>query len=80
MDLYSATTSMEFHVFKEVISFFGLNVEVERQILQIFPFISIHFNEGFKYLGFPLKPNGYGRKDWEWLIYKIEVRINNWCN
>jgi len=30
MDLYSATTSMEFHVFKEFISFFGLNVEVER--------------------------------------------------
>lgn len=38
------------------------------------------FYDGFKYLGFPLKPNGYGIQDWGWMVAKIEAKINNWCN
>lgn len=37
-------------------------------------------NEGFRYLGFFLKPNSYGIKDWKWLIDKVEKRILFWCN
>jgi hypothetical protein len=34
----------------------------------------------FKYLGFLLKPNKYGKRDWSWLLERIEARINHWSN
>jgi hypothetical protein len=36
--------------------------------------------EGFKYLGFYLKPDRYRKKDWGWLIRKVEARISSWVN
>ena len=33
---------------------------------------------GMKYLGFHLKPCRYLLKYWDWLIIKVENRINNW--
>jgi hypothetical protein len=33
-----------------------------------------------KYLGFCLKPNGYRLVDWNWLIEKVDKRINNWTS
>ena len=37
-------------------------------------------SEGFKYLGFVLKPNAYSFKDWMWLYKNIEGRIGCWTN
>jgi hypothetical protein len=37
-------------------------------------------DSGFKYLGFHLKANGYVKRDWLWLVTKIEKKINSWCN
>jgi hypothetical protein len=37
-------------------------------------------DEGFKYLGFFLKPNCYSVNDWRWLIIKVEKIISNWCH
>ena len=37
-------------------------------------------DEGFKYLGFHLKPNSYSTQDWMWLYKKIEGRIAMWTN
>jgi hypothetical protein len=31
-------------------------------------------------LGFILKPNSYGKRDWGWFLEKIEGRIFQWCN
>jgi hypothetical protein len=36
--------------------------------------------QGLKYLGFFLKPNQYKKCDWQWLIAKVEKKINTWCN
>ena len=33
---------------------------------------------GFKYLGYYLKPLGYGIKDWKWFLMKFENKLNNW--
>ena len=33
---------------------------------------------GFKYLGYYLKPLGYGIKDWRWFILKFEKKLSNW--
>ena len=44
-------------------------------LLSLFPFKSGICEEGVKYLGFLLKPNGYNPKDWEWLLNIITRKI-----
>jgi hypothetical protein len=46
----------------------------------LFPFQQIDLHGGLKYLGFFIKPNDYSKKDWDWLIAKIEKRLSVWCN
>ena len=58
MELYSATKGKEVNILKSTISFTCFQDEEETQFPNIFPFKCIGFNNGFKYLGFPLKPNG----------------------
>ena len=38
-----------------------------------------NFDEGLKYLGFRLKPNYYRKEDWNWILEKLEHRVNIWC-
>ena len=33
-----------------------------------------HIDEGFKYLGYRLKPTSYGTKDWRWLTKSFEKK------
>jgi hypothetical protein len=49
-------------------------------LVNIFPFPSHELNEGLNYLGYRIKPNNYGLKDWGWLVSKVEKRISLWCN
>lgn len=37
---------------------------VDHQINDLLPFPKVALDDGFTYLGFSLKPNGYGKKDW----------------
>ena len=37
-------------------------------------------DSGFKYLGFMLKPMGYGLKDWRWIIKLFENNIGHWTH
>ena len=39
-----------------------------------------NITNGFKYLGYFLKPLGYKVNDWLWLIQKYERRINHWSH
>ena len=43
-----------------------------------FPYTIKPMDEGFKYLGFVLKPNACSFKYWMWLYKKIEGRIGCW--
>lgn len=36
--------------------------------------------DGFKYLGFYIKPYGYRIKDWIWLVDRIRSKINKWTH
>ena len=47
---------------------------------QIIPFSTVSITEGFKYLGFFLKPNCYSFEYWVWLYKKVEARISAWTN
>jgi hypothetical protein len=59
--------------------FLAHNIEpsLEKRIQSTYNTKFINFDEGMKYLGFYLKPNCYKVSDWNWLIQKIEKRINN---
>ena len=45
-----------------------------------FPFLRVTLDDGLKYLGFFLKPNNYLKKDWTWLIEKLEKRLLSWSH
>jgi len=51
---------------------------LKQRIHETFNIPFICMDKGMKYLGFYLKPNNYRVADWNWLINKVEKRINNW--
>ena len=51
------------------------DMELVEWIGSLFNFRFAPLDMGFKYLGFYMKPNKYGIKDWKWLIEKAERRI-----
>ena len=60
---------------KSILSENGLLEEVRSRVRDELPYIVKPIKEGFKYLGFVLKPNSYSFKDWMCLYKKIEGRI-----
>ena len=58
--------------------YFGLTKSELISIQNIFSFNVEKIEYGMKYLGFHLKPCRYLKKDWDWLITKVEMRIKNW--
>lgn len=49
-----------------------------RHALAHFHFGRRKLEDGIKYLGFCLKPNDYRITDWNWLIAKVERRVEIW--
>ena len=50
-------------------------------LFDIYELFQIHGDSmsiGLNYLGFFLKPNSYHQKDWQWLIRKVQRRMNLW--
>ena len=64
----------------EIITCHGCTPHEIHYAQQIFPYNLTRFEDGLKYLGFFLKPMNYKIVDWNWLITKIEKRLNNWCH
>eukprot|EP00253_Pinus_taeda_P024113 PITA_24113 len=56
----------------------GFNRRESFALSNLFPFHTQSLDTSFKYLGFWLKPDAYKKKDWDWLIAKIEARISHW--
>jgi hypothetical protein len=45
--------------------------EVSRQaVANLFSFPVFDISDGFKYLGYRIKPNSYSLNDWSWLVVK----------
>jgi len=53
---------------------------LQPEIAEIFAIDGVPLGEGFKYLGFFMKPNSYRIRDWVWLWKRIEKKINHWVN
>ena len=54
------------------------NIKLKYFISSLFLYKISGLEESFKYLGFHLKPNGYRTKDREWLVKRIQWKMNNW--
>lgn len=52
-----------------------LSGEVKTQAASLFPMIISDLEQGVKYIGFLLKPNGYIYEDYIWQYKKLEARI-----
>ena len=62
---------------KSSLYYSSLNESELLTIQNIFSFNIEKIESGMKCLGFHLKPCRYLKKDWDWLITKVEMRIKN---
>ena len=80
INLFNIVTWMLINIQKSTLTPYLLR-EPEVRILTNFFLASVsNLQDGFKYLGFHLKPNDYQKLDWKWLIGKLEKRLQSWSN
>lgn len=80
LNLYSVATGMEVSAQKSTYDFSGLSEKLWHRLGTLFPFRSFQLYEGLKYSNFIHKPNGYVKRNWGWLLERIECRIFHWCD
>eukprot|EP00253_Pinus_taeda_P008165 PITA_08165 len=78
LDIFMKATGMQINFRKSHFIFEGFNRNERAQITSVIPFEAYTMEYPFKYLGFWLKPNSYKKQDWNWLVAKIEGKINHW--
>jgi hypothetical protein len=78
LELFKATTSMQINLQKSTLSLNRLTNKEVAVYRSFFPFYTIDFDEGLKYLGFYLKANCYRKEDWKLLIGNLEKRVKVW--
>lgn len=72
LNLCTLATGIEINFNKPSLIHNGLDEELGGYMRDLFPFNSSEFNDGLKYLAYMLKPNGYVKQDWIWLISNIK--------
>jgi len=80
LDLFSKATGMELNAGKSSLTTNRLRPTEEEELLRYFPFNAAGLDEGLKYLGFSLKANLYLKRDWVWLVGKVEKRLRVWSH
>jgi len=63
LNMFDRATGMTNNVYKSKISFYRMEKEVEIFFKIVFPYKTLDFQEGIKYLGFHLKPNDHRKLD-----------------
>ena len=77
---FSQATGMVINFQKTVIIPIGMSQDLLEPILTLFPARVDSLEHGLKYLGYYIKANNYHTRDWQWLLGKLEHKINHWCN
>lgn len=76
---YRATGMMANHG-KSTITLAHTSIQESRYAQQHFPYSILPLDQGFKYLGFWIKPLCQKIVDWIWLVIKLEKRLSNWSH
>lgn len=78
MALFSIAIGMETNNIKSTINTSGFSPHETQYTLHRFPFTLHPLDDGFRYLGYILKPHCYKITNWIWLVATIERRLNIW--
>jgi hypothetical protein len=65
---------------KSTTHYWGLNEAELCSLKASIPFSFVDLSQGFRYLGYHLKPGAAKSEDWCWLVVKFERKISFWCN
>jgi hypothetical protein len=80
LQLFCSVSGLSINFSKSTVHYWGLS-EAELSILKdSIPFSFFDLKEGFRYLGYQLKPGASSSADWSWLVAIFERRIGFWCN
>ena len=80
LDVFNACIGMELNFHKSAIYAHNMCHWLLALIHTFCPFYCKYFEHGLKYLGFHVNSNNYLKVDHLWLVVRIEVCINSWCN
>ena len=69
---------MEVNPKKSVFFYNRLSDDEKEVVSTIFGYLLEPQENGFKYLGFFLKPNFYIIVDWKWIVKRIDKNISSW--
>jgi len=77
INIFCSTSGMEISSTKSC--FIAAGGIVDARILELFPYPQVTLENGFHYLGYTLKPNGYSKLDRNWLLERVDQKIGLWC-
>ena len=71
---------MEINLENSKLTHNNVQEDILNRVKDLIPVLVAPLTEGFKYLGFQLKPNAYSFQDWTWLYKKNDNKIYMWTN
>jgi hypothetical protein len=77
---FSSASGLCINFAKSTVHYWGLNDNELCSLKASIPFSFFDLSQGFKYLGYMLKPGSKNSEDWRWLVAKFERKIGFWCN
>ena len=80
IEKYKKAIGMMINIEKSMLAHNEFSEDLAQKRKEILAYPTKLISEGFKYLGFYLKPNSYAFQDWMWLYQKIEARVLAWEN
>ena len=78
LETFCSASGMSISMDKSGFLFNEVEGGVLNSILLFLPYNANPIHMGFKYLGYFIKPLGYGVKDWLWMLRIFEKIIENW--
>ena len=72
IDIFCGASGMKLNSHKLSFSILCQDKFIMDSISHIFPFKMESMDKGIKYLGFILKPNGYNKGDWDWILKQLD--------
>jgi hypothetical protein len=77
LSVFCRASGLRINVQKSTFLHTGVQQENIDESNVLFNFDFKYLSEGFKYMGYFLKPYSYKVEDWRWLIEKFDCRINH---